>query len=91
MTTHKEWNEFLEILFSSALFEYRNSEEYQRIKEKREQIDARIAERFSNEDVVFYEECAFELLLDEERKHEFIYRKGITDCVVILKELGVLA
>ena len=89
MNNQDEWNEFLGRLFGNALNTYQSTKEYAFLKEKQEQIHARVAERCEQDS--FLDDCAFAMGLDHERKSEFVYRKGMQDCVVILKELGVLA
>ena len=91
MTNQEEWNEFLSNLFTNALVEYQDSNESKFLKEKREQIDKRLSENHLEEKEKFYDDFMFETGLDAERKTESLYRKGLKDCIYILKELGVLA
>jgi len=90
MSNHEEWNEFMENLFGNALKDYQDTNEYKFLREKREQLDNQIIEKYPDDKQAFYEKFAFEMALDEERKTEFVYRKGLKDCVFILKELGIL-
>lgn len=90
MTNKEEWNEFLENLFNNAISKFEETKDYKYLKEKQEQLNARIDEKV-NSDREFLENCAFEMGLDDERKSEFVYRQDIKDCVWLLKNLGVLA
>jgi len=90
MSNQEEWNEFLGNLFNNAIQEYQDSDEFKFLREKREQIDKRLSEKHLEEKEKFYDDFVFEMGLDEERKTEVLYRKGLKDCIFILKELGVL-
>ena len=91
MNSNNEWNEFLESLINDALKEYQNTREFEFLKEKQEQINARLLEAYPEKTNPLIYELAFETGLDEERKNEFVYRQGMKDCIFLLKELGVLA
>ena len=90
MTNQEEWNEFLGNLFNNAILEYQDSNEFKFLREKQEQLDKRISEKYPESKEEFYDNFAFEMGLDAERKTEFLYRKGLKDCIFILKNLGVL-
>ena len=90
MSNHEELNEFLENLFSNALDAYRNTKEYSFLEEKREQFDAQMFDAYPEKEHPLVWNFAFEIALDMERKAGFIYRQGMTDCIFLLKELGVL-
>lgn len=91
MSNQEEWNEFLENIFNNALNEYQNTNEYTFLKEKREQLEERLTEKFLEDKQKFLDNCSFEIYLDAERKMQFLYQQGFKDCVEILKNLGVLA
>ena len=91
MSKHEEWSEFLGNLFDNASKRYQTTKEYEYLKEKREQLDAQLFEAYPEDENPFLYNFAFEVVLDEERKTEFVYRQGFKDCVFLLKELGVLA
>jgi len=91
MNKHEELNEFLARLFDNALNGYRATNEYEFLKEKREQLDERMFAAYPADENPLVYDFAFEAGLDAERKTEFIYRQGLKDCVLLLKEFGVLA
>ena len=91
MTRQKEWNEFLENLFNNAINECQDTEEYRLSKEKQKLLSDRLFEEYPQEKNPLVYEHAFEIVLIEEHKNEFIYRQGLKDCVFLLKQLGVLA
>ena len=90
MANREEMDYFLESLFEDALVEHKEV--------KKEQIEQN--QLLTNNLLEFYisanerevvEDCLFEIALFEEKKAGFVYRRGLKDCVFILKELGVLA
>ena len=91
MSNRKEWNEFVNNLFSNALKEYQSTKEYEYLQEKHTHIDEILRTNLSVDNNKIVENCMFELGLDAERQTDFIYHKGLKDCIFILKELGVLA
>ena len=90
MTNREEWNEFLENLFSNALKEYQKTKEYKYLQEKHTHIDEILKTNLSVSENKIVADCIFEISLDAERQIDFIYRKGLKDCIFILKELGML-
>jgi len=91
MNNHQEWTEFLGNMFNNVLKEYQATKEYEFLKEKQEQLDARICEAYPDDKHPLVYDLAFEVGLDAERKAESLYRQGMSDCIFLLKELGVLA
>lgn len=91
MTNKQEWNDFLENLFTNAVTQYEGTKECEYLKEKQQQLNARIDEKQLDGSREFLENCIFEMGLDDERKSEFVYRQGMKDCVWLLKNLGVLS
>jgi len=91
MDKRQEWNGFMENMFNNALKECQTTKEYEFLKEKQEQLDARMSEAYPDDKHPLVYDFAFEIGLDAERKTEILYRQGIKDCVFLLKELGVLA
>lgn len=90
MKNQEELNQFLEELFSGALKAFEKTNDFQYLKEKKEQFNIRLEEQ-GESTRKFLEEYAFETGLDDERKTEFVYRQGIKDGIWLLKRLGVLA
>lgn len=88
MTIQQEWQDFLEQLFNQAVELYKETPESAYLKEKRKQLDARMAELTLESK--FVDDYIFEIGLDNDRKAEFIYRQGMKDCVWLLRTLEVL-
>lgn len=88
MTIQQEWQDFLEQLFNQAVELYKDTPESTYLKEKRSQLDARMAELALESK--FVDDYIFEIGLDNDRKAEFIYRQGMKDCVWLLRTLEVL-
>ena len=89
MEKQEEWSYFLQEMFSRTLEEYRKTDQYTYLKEKREQLNARMeALTLENE---LLDEYLYERELDDERRAEFAYRQGMKDCIGLLKALQVLA
>ena len=88
MSIQEEFSEFIEDSFNAAWENYRQTKEYELMREKREQMDVRFEALGEYRTVL--EECAFQIGADADRRLEFVYRSGLKDCIFILKELGVL-
>ena len=87
MNNKKEWNEFLNNLLSNAIAEYKDSEEYKHIKQRKERIDEMLTTNLTQDEKEFVEETLFELCLMVERETEVAYYQGIKDGVWLLKNL----
>ena len=91
MTFDEEFEYFTDQLLENATSEFRKTEEYELLKEKVEQMNRDCEVMLTEDQRVFAEEC-FDLIMDaDSRQENFTYRKGLNDCVFILKRLGVLA
>ena len=91
MTDKEEFDCFIEQMHINAGQDFQKTEEYRLLREKMELMDANCETILNPSDRPFVTEC-FELILDKCGQQEFyVYRKGLTDCVNILKHLGVLA
>ena len=91
MSNHEEWNEFLDRLLSNAIAEHKESREYEYQKQRQEQIDELLSDNLDADQKILVEEILFELGLISERETEAIYRRGLKDCVFMLKQLEVLS
>lgn len=91
MTNHEEWNEFLDNLLSNALKTYKETTEYNYIKKQHEEIDRIFRDNLTVDQKKLVEECLFDIGLVAERETQVAYQRGLKDCVMILKNLGVLA
>ena len=90
MTNQEEWNEFLGNLFSNAIGGYKKSEEYEYRRQHQNQIDDFFGDLSAGQKELM-EEILYELGLSAEYEAEAVYRRGLKDCVWLLKKLGVLA
>lgn len=91
MKVNQEFELFVDELLSRAVEEFKSTEEYGLLKEKLDRMDCECDTMFRQDEKDFAIEC-FELLLEvDSQEEEYVYRKGLRDCVYILKNLGVLA
>lgn len=82
---------FGDVELSRAVEEFKSSDEYDLLKEKLDIMERDCDTMFNKEEKDFAVEC-FELILEVDAKEEqYVYRKELQDCVIILKNLGVLA
>ncbi|MPM71700.1 hypothetical protein SDC9_118670 [bioreactor metagenome] len=88
---HETWQTFLNNLIEDAIQEHQASKEYEYQKQRQEQIDEFLTTNLKSDQKQFVEEILFELGLAAERETEVVYQQGMKDCVLILKNLGVLA
>ena len=91
-TTNKEEFEFfVQQLLDNAVGEFMATEHYGLLREKLDQMDRDCDMMLTKDEKHFAEEC-FDLLMEINGQQEnYVYRKGLSDCVKILKWLGVLA
>ena len=91
MTAKEEFDFFVEQLLDNAVKEFKSTKQYKLLQEKLSRMDTDCETMLNPDERAFAEEC-FELLLDVGGHEElYVYRKGLTDGVKILKWLGVLA
>lgn len=91
MKVNQEFELFVDELLCRAVEEFKSTEEYGLLKEKLDRMDCECDTMFRQGEKDFAIEC-FELLLEvDSKEEEYVYRKGLRDCVYILKNLGVLA
>lgn len=81
----------LDALTSRAEEEFLKSEEGELLTRERAQMDRSCQDILTSDEWQFVQETYSSLLHMEGRKREFAYRKGMRDCVMLLKALGVLA
>lgn len=90
MTNKEEFEFFVEQLLDNAVKDFKSTEQYKLLREKLDQMDRDCETMFTKDQQDFAVEC-FELILDVEGQQEHhVYRKGIFDCVNLLKWMGVL-
>ena len=89
MTIEKEYEFFIDQLLDAAASQFKASEEYALLREKLDQMHLDCEMMLNEEQQNFAEEC-FGLIKDAGgRQESYVYRKGIRDCVNILKLFGV--
>ena len=90
MNPNKEFDFFIDELLTRAVGEFKSTEQYRLLKEKLEIMDRDCETMFAKNEREFAIEC-FELILHVDGQEEqYVYRKGLQDCVWLLKTLGVL-
>ena len=91
MTDTKEFQFVADRLFENAVNEFKATEQYRLLQKKREQMNRDCDAMLTKDEKDFALEC-FELISDMDRQEEdYVYRKGLLDCVKILKRLEILA
>ncbi|WP_195985742.1 hypothetical protein [Clostridium sp. D33t1_170424_F3] len=84
-------NEMFNQLFDSAMREFTREGEYESLIEKWDQIDRECETMLAEVEQGFVREC-FETLAEIScRENQYAYRRGMLDCVSLLKALRVLA
>ena len=77
-------------LLDGAIEEFRVTEQYRLLQEKLDQMDRDCDTNLTACDRQFAEEC-FEIILDVEKERtRYVYHKGLSDSVELLKWLKVL-
>ena len=91
MSNKKEFDFFVEEMLSNAVKDFKETTQYELLQEKLEQMERDCDTSLTEDGKEFALEC-FDLLLDVGGQQEhYVYRKGLQDCVSLLKYLGVLA
>lgn len=91
MDLNKEYDLFIDELLNHAVVTFKSTEQYKLLQEKLEKMDCDCGTMFTKEEQDFATEC-FELILEVgSQEEQYVYRKGLRDCVWLLKNLGVLA
>ena len=91
MTNKEEFDYFTEQLYGNAVKAFRETEQSALLREKLDRMEKDCETMLTQDQQEFAEEC-FEIITDANGQEEiYIYRKGLSDCVEILKSLGVLA
>ena len=91
MINKEEFECFVEQLLDNAEKNFKATEQYKLLQEKLDQMNRDCDTMLTKDEKDFVVTC-FELILDVEgQKEYYIYRKGLEDCISILRELGVLA
>lgn len=84
-------NEVLVSLLKMMEEEFYETEEGKLLQEQIKRMNRDCDSMFGPTEQKFAKECFVLIYHASQRKTEYAYRKGMTDCVEILKKLGVLA
>lgn len=91
MTSRGEFDFFIEQLLDAAVKEFKATGQYRLLQEKLDQMDRDCELNLTEDARAFAFEC-FNLILKVGGQEEhYLYRKGLTDAIKLLKWLGVLA
>ena len=91
MSNREEFEFFVEEMLNNAVKTFRETAQYRLLQEKLDQMDRDCDTMLAEDEKEFAAEC-FELLSDAgDQQEHYIYRKGLQDCVSVLKHLGVLS
>jgi len=91
MADQEKFKFFVDQLLENAVKEFQATEQYKLLREKLDRMDRDCDMMFTKDEKDFAEEC-FELISDAGGREEYyVYRKGLSDSVKVLKGLGVLA
>ena len=91
MTHQDEFDFFTNQLLDYAVKSFRATSQYALLREKLDRMDAECKTMLTPSDQGFVTEC-FELILDvNSLQEQYVYRQGLSDCIQVLKWLGVLA
>lgn len=91
MTEQQTFDFILDELLNRAVEDFQSTEEYKLLSEKRDRMYGDCNTMFAAEEKQFAEDCFSTLLAASGQEEKHVYRKGMRDCVAILKSLGVLA
>ena len=83
--------QLLDELYEAACRDYRRTEEYELLREKEEELERQRAMRTAPGDRELMEEYLGALLSGAGHEGQYLYRRGMWDCVSLLKLLRVLA
>lgn len=90
MSTKEEFDIFVEELLTRAVEEFKQTEQYELLNEKLNLMECECETMLTKSEQAFVNEC-FELLLSiDGQQEQYVYRSGLRDCIMILKNLGVL-
>lgn len=90
MTNEAEFQQFIEQLLERAVAEFKETEEYQLLKEQLAQMDRTCETMFTKEEKDFAEDCFALILSVDGQQEQYVYQQGLKDCIWLLKRLGVL-
>ena len=88
---NKVWHEFIESLIHDHFGEYKKTKEHEYLHHRKMYLDDLMTNELTKSQKTMIEEIIFEFGSAEERRGDFLYAQGMKDCVMILKNLGVLA
>lgn len=90
MTKLDIWNDFLEQLIENHFNEHKKTKEYEYHHNRLLHIDEMLGTNLTRDEKEMVDEVLFEIGTEKEHYAVGLYHQGLKDCVVILKEMGVL-
>lgn len=90
MTPRLDLDDLLNIMFENACIDYHKTPQYSFLCEKQTKLDEDCKTILNMSDYEFVRECFDTMGNINGEQMEFVYRKGLTDCVQILKKLTIL-
>lgn len=91
-TTNKEkFENLIEQMYNNAAIAYQKTEEFRLNNEKMERMEADCRIKFNPSDSEFVIGCFDTMIGNCSQRELYIYRKGLLNCVGLLKWMGVLA
>ena len=84
------WNKFIGSLIEANFKEHQKTKEYEYLKNREEHIDEMLTTNLTTDEKVMVDEVLSELGMARDHESKKLYEQGIKDCVMILKELGVV-
>ena len=91
MDNTKVWNGILEALIHANFEAFQQTKEYEYLHQRKLYLDELMSNELSPSQKIMIEEIIFEFGSMEEANADRMYAQGMMDCVMILKNLGVLA
>lgn len=91
MTNKEEFENFIEEMYNNASIKFLETEEFRLFNEKFDQMESDCESRLNPTDSKFVIDCFDTIIGDSGPRELYIYRKGLLNCVSLLKWLGVLA
>ncbi len=90
MKKTKEWNEFIYQLVEANIKDFQDTKEYEYFHNRELHLDEMLNTNLTKDEKEMVEEVMFELGVAQDHRENKLYEQGMKDCVMILKELGVI-
>lgn len=90
MDKTKVWNEILETLIRANFDAFQQTKEHEYLHQRKLYLNELMENELSTSQKTMIEEIIYEFGSMEEANADRMYAQGMKDCVIILKNLGVL-